>query len=405
MVRVLAAMVLVATACSSTPDRAEDSIPTTTATPPPATSTTSTSTLASTAPSTMVPGSEGPNPRPSGWYLVSATAAVPEGLAEGLETISGVEVVSTVRVGLVHLVESRTAEGQVVDQAPAGFVIPLEAQAFDPTRHREFVPEEVARLLEDVDGDEVLLSESSAEFRRLGPGSTLVLEDDTALTVVGIVDDEWIGAAEVALSHEAGERMGVTNERYSVVRYDGPRQDLERDADALVDASVRVRSRDEVDVFRHADAVASQIAIKARFGEFAYRPVDGDVIEIDPTWVQANIVSDEIPLLGRVACHIDFLALLRDAMDTLEETGNADAVDPAAFRGCFNPRFIRNRRDISRHAWGVAADINFGNSLEGPGSPTDDALLEATRAIDILSGHTWTDPGPGHFEWFGPTDP
>ena len=401
MVRVLVAMVLVAAACSSTPDRAEVSVPTL-ATRAPATSTTSTSTLASTASSTMLPGSEGPNPSLSHWYLVSATAAVPDGLAEGLETISGVEAVSTVRVGLVHLVESRTAEGQFVDQAPAGFVIPLEAQAFDPARHGEFVPAEVARLLEDLDGDEALLSESSAEFRRLGPGSTLVLEDDTVLTVVGIVDDEWIGAAEVALTREAGERMGVTNERYSVVRYNGPRQDLERDADALEDASVRVRSRDEVDVFRHADAVASQIAIKARFGEFAYRPAEGDVIEIDPAWMQANIVTNEIPLLGRVTCHTDFLALLRDAMDTLEEAGHADAVDPAAFRGCFNPRFIRNRGDISRHAWGVAADINFGNPLEGPGSPTDAALLEATMAIDILSGHTWTDPGPGHFEWFGP---
>jgi hypothetical protein len=79
-----------------------------------------------------------------------------------------------------------------------------------------------------------------------------------------------------------------------------------------------------------------------------------------------------------------------------------DVIDRGAYKGCWNPRFIRNRTDLSHHAWGVATDINFGNDLAGPGSPTDPRLIEAMAALDILSGHAWTDPGPGHFEWFPP---
>ena len=94
--------------------------------------------------------------------------------------------------------------------------------------------------------------------------------------------------------------------------------------------------------------------------------------------------------------------MLSEVMSTLEGAGHLDVIDRAAYKGCWNPRFIRNRTDLSHHAWGVASDINFGNDLAGPGSPTDPRLIEAMAALDILSGHAWTDPDPGHFEWFPP---
>ena len=43
------------------------------------------------------------------WYLVSVTAALPPGFSVALDTIEGVNAVSTVRVGILHLVESRGA--------------------------------------------------------------------------------------------------------------------------------------------------------------------------------------------------------------------------------------------------------------------------------------------------------
>ncbi len=360
---------------------------------------TTTTTAGPTSTSTPAPA---PHPGPSVWYLVSVTAALPDGLVASLGTIPGVDAISTATVGTLHLVESRDASGTVVDEPPDGFVIPLEAQAFDPPGRSGWAPEPVERLLAGLSTGEAVLSSSSGTLRGLGPGAELLLEGGTKLLVVGVVDDEWVGAAEVVVSPDDARALGITNERYSVVRYDGARSTLEQEVDALVDASVRIRTRDEVDVFRHADAVASQLAIKIRFGEFAYRPIGGGAIKIDPAWVSANIVHAHLPLLGGITCHRDFVAMLREVMGTLQAGGHADAIDRSAYRGCWNPRFIRQRRDLSSHAWGVATDINFGNELHGDGSPTDPDLIAAMEAVDILSGHAWTDPGPGHFEWFPP---
>ena len=356
--------------------------------------------------STTMPPSTSSVPEPSHerWYLVSVTASLPDGLSAGLRVVDGVHEVSTATVGTLHLVESSSQTGAIVDESPDGFVIPLEAQAFYPASRAGVVPPPVESALTNLGAGEVILSRSSAALRRLGVGSRLILDDGTTLSVTHIVDDEWVGDAEVVVSNDDAVRLGITNERYSIVLYEGEVEDLDRDANALVNASVRVRSRDEVDMFRHADAVASQLAVKTRFGEFAFRPARGDAIEINPAWLDANILHGHIPLLGDITCHKEFVALLREVMTSLEEAGYSDAIDRSAFKGCWNPRFIRGRTDLSRHAWGVAAHINFGNDLDGQGSPTDPRLLSAMAELGILSGHTWTNPDPGHFEWFPQDD-
>ena len=391
--RALILISLFLTACSPAVESVEP--PTSTEAPTPTQAITTVTTPSTTTTTTAAPD-------PGEWYLVSVTASLPDGLSPGLATIVGVDAVLTASVGTLNLVQSVDAHGATVDEAPAGFAIPLEAQAFDPPGLSDLVPPDVEQVLADLGEGEAILSESSAALRRLGVGGELHLEHGETLVVIGVVADEWVGDAEVVVSDQDAEPLGVPHERSSVVRFGGARADLERDASALVGAEVRVRNRDEVDVFRHADAVASQLAVKTRYGEFAFRPRRGDAIEIDPAWVDANILHEHIPLLGGITCHKEFVAMLREVMTTLEAEGHVDVIDRSAFKGCWNPRFIRRRTDLSHHAWGIAADINFGNSLEGPGSPTDPRLLEAMAALDILSGHAWTDPDPGHFEWFPP---
>ncbi|MEN8114371.1 MAG: M15 family metallopeptidase [Actinomycetota bacterium] len=387
--------VLLVAGCSVSTDFSSTT-PETTTTPTTAVSVTSTTMVApTTSTTTTLPDPE--------WYLVSVTAALPEGFSDGLFEIEGVDAVSTVSVGTINLVESRTADGSVIDDAPDSFTIPLEAQTLDPEHHSEFVPLEIAGVLSQLEDGEAVVSSSSSAFRGLGEGAEMVLDDGTALNVIGVVADEWIGAAEVVLAPGDAERLGVTTERYSVVRFDGSLAELERLADETTESRVRVKTRDEVDVFRHADAVAAQITIKERFGEFAYRPLGGDKIEIDPAWKDANIVREELPLLGEVTCHVEFLGMLREALTALERAGHDDAIDPDAFAGCWYPRLIRKRTDLSRHAWGVAADINLWNDADGaPGAPDDPRLIEALEAVDVMGGHAWTDPGPGHFEWYAP---
>ncbi|MGI9585383.1 MAG: hypothetical protein ACR2N7_07305 [Acidimicrobiia bacterium] len=345
---------------------------------------------------TIAPTTSSPATDPAAWYLVSVTGSLPDGFSDDLSSIEGILSVSTVRVGTINMLASRDPAGKPVDTAPEGFFVPLEAQSFRTVEHRAYVPVSVGRELMDLAHGEVLLSRTSAELRRLDPGSEIDIEDGRVLVVRDVVDDEWVGEAEIVVSERDAEALAVTNERYSVVRFRGSQAELAEGVATLTESNVRVRSRDEVDVFRHADAVPSQLKIKVRYGEFSYRPIDEATIEIDPAWVETNIVREAIPLLGTFRCHAVFLENLREAMTQLEAMGQGDAIDASSFRGCWNPRFIRNRSDLSHHAWGAAADINFGED----DLATDPRLLAAMTAASIRSGHTWSDPGPGHFEWF-----
>jgi hypothetical protein len=152
-------------------------------------------------------------------------------------------------------------------------------------------------------------------------------------------------------------------------------------------------------VFRHGDAVLPQAQIKERFGEFSYRISSGRSIELDPAWRAEAITSATVPLLGRVTCHQASIPLIQGAMQELVDRGLSHIIDPSTFRGCFNPRFISGRRDLSRHAWGVALDVNWGANPTGLASGQDPRLVETMDRWGFTSGHDWLIPDAGHFEW------
>ena len=216
-----------------------------------------------------------------------------------------------------------------------------------------------------------------------------------------VLDDQWVGAAEAVTTAQDPAPLGADRPRYAIFRYEGSAADLAPALQIFSELPVKIRAEADVPILRHADAVQPQIVIKQRFGEFSYRPAAGRGIVIDPDWLETHIVTKEIDLLGEVRCHRDFLDLLEKVMALLAQAGPADVVDPAAFLGCFNARTVTGRRDLSRHAWGVAADINFTNAVDGPGSPTAPDLIAVMELFGITSGHDWTIPDPGHFEWVG----
>jgi hypothetical protein len=392
-----------ASAASSTTAPGAPSVPGSTAPPsvtstgPPRPTTTRTIPTTAVAPtSTTVPPEEAPR---GDWFSIAVTARLPDGFAAALRELPGVLTVSEVWVGNARVVRTTSAAGDVVDQTRARFVIPVEVQAFDPEAHGGFVPPTVAAALAALESGEVLLGSSSARLRRLGPGATLTLEDGTILSVSGVVADEWVGFAEVVTTSPDPAALGADRPRYAVVRYRGTREELAIAAQTLTDKTVTVRAEGEVPVFRHADPVQPQVRIKERFGEFSYRRTRSGRVEIDPAWVEANIVTVELPLIGSVRCHRDFAAALGVAMEALREGGHGSIVTPGSDGGCFHPRFIAGRRDLSRHSWGIAADINWGNDADGPRSPSAPPLVAAMRLAGLTSGHDWADPDPGHFEW------
>jgi hypothetical protein len=309
-----------------------------------------------------------------------------------------------VRGGVVDLVGSRDASGAPVDTPTSGWAIPLDAIAVDPAAHARFASLADRPTVAALGPGEALLGATSAGIRRLGPGAVVELAGGGSVTVAGVVSDVAIGGAELAVDLGTGERLGVTVDRYVLAGYDGDRGALEDRLRAAVpgEAPVRFRGPGETPFLRHADAVLPQVLIKARFGEFAYRRGAGDGFDQDPAWQAQNLVDAELPIIGRARCHRAVVDALAGALAEVAAANLSGLIDPGGFAGCWNARNTRNGASVSRHAWGVAVDLNFGSNNTGLASVQDPRLVAIFRRWGFTDGSRWLVPDAGHFEYVSP---
>lgn len=320
-------------------------------------------------------------------YLVWATGGLPPELTAGLEsTFSEVSVVG----GDVAQLETGVDD----------WVVPLDALAIDPDAHAPFDPDGSLQVLEP---GSVVLGESSAELRGAEVGDTLVI-DGSSFRVAAVVPDRIVAAAEVVFAKD-DETSPVSNERFALVSTDLRRADFEETVRGLYDgpAPLRIRSEEETPWLRHGDAVLPQIFIKEALGEFSYRGLSGGRFTQDPDFVDENIISTEIPILGRVTCHETVVAMVTGALAQLVDEGLTHLVDPSEFAGCWNPRFIRtitgDLAGISRHAWGAALDINAASNRMGSAGDQDPRLVEIMQKWGFTWGGDWVVPDAMHFEY------
>ena len=334
-------------------------------------------------------------------YVVWSPDGLPSDFQEGVSGLSGVLGVTVVEVGNLHIVETRDSGGRLVDRPPPGFVIPVEGVVLQADSYAGLIDPMTAALIGSLGPDEIVLGSSSAALRRLGVGARIVFEGGGSKAVAAVVGDEEFGTAEVLA---VGEPFSVENSQrqYALVRYAGDLARLEEALAAIMPQESVFRVRQTGVGGARRRAILPQLAIKQTFGEFAYRPTSRGRFDVDPQWRAANIISVDLPLLGRTQCHRIFGELLADVMNDVIAAGLEELIDPDAFHGCWVSRYIAGTARLSRHAFGAAADINFGNSLDGgPGSPVNQHLLEAMAAAGITSGHIWARPDPGHFEYYG----
>jgi hypothetical protein len=224
------------------------------------------------------------------------------------------------------------------------------------------------------------------------------------VTVTGIVDDAAVGGAELVVDAAEGARQGVAVERYLLVRHRTPRAATERAIRGVLPAgrAVRFRAPGETPFLRDGDAVLPQALIKDRFGEFAHRGAAGRAVEQDPAWVADNIITAEVPILGRVRCHRAFVTAFAGALGELQDEGLAYLVDRPSYAGCWAPRLVDVGQPLSRHAWGAAFDINVLKNTAGRGSAQDPRLVAVMRRWGFTFGGSWLDPDPAHFEYLRP---
>lgn len=149
------------------------------------------------------------------------------------------------------------------------------------------------------------------------------------------------------------------------------------------------------------------------FGPLKWTPVPGDesAVTLDPAWEAANLVHVEIPQLrgkkgapadGRVRFHRLVAPRVAELFAAWERAKLLDRV--LSWDGSFAARRTRGRQSLSRHAYGIAFDINAAqNPLGAPpspaGTPGSTAELEPIAAeLGFVTGRAWSRPDPMHFE-------
>lgn len=324
--------------------------------------------------------------REAATYLVWSTGGLPAGLVAALT--AEFEDISVVRGDAVEL------------DVGEGAFVPLDGLAIDPESHGAFDP---GGDLADLRPGFVALGEASADFRGLGVGDVLTV-GGVDYEVSAIAPDSVVGAAEIVFA-QADALTPVTTDRYVLVSTDLARNVFEDRVRSMYDgpAPLRIRTEGESPWLRHGDAVLPQIHIKRALGEFAYVDRSGSEFSPDPEFVDANIVTTEVEILGEVRCHRRVAEMLDGVMGQLVQEGLGHLVDPAGFAGCWNPRYIKSptgrSSGVSRHAWGAAVDLNAPSNAVGSAGTQDPRLVAVMAEWGFTWGGDWLVPDPMHFEY------
>jgi len=299
-----------------------------------------------------------------------------------------VAAISAVRTGLLPAASGRRGYR----------VVPVEAMAVDSDAYTSAAGRP-GRKLATLLPKGAVLSRTGAKLRRVKSGARLRLDGNRSLRVSGVVDDALLGGYEVALERNLARSYGIQRAAYLLVRPRGPVEGLQAEIRRLLKGrAVRFATPGDRPFVRGGDGILPLGVVKDRFGEFALPSLRRG--RPDPAWTRANLVTRNMPLIGRVRCHRLVVDDLAKAMTALQGQQLGRLVDVADFRrrgGCWSPRLLRDARGgkLSRHAWGIAVSLKV---------TADERLIRTMAQHGFVWGGSFARPDGAHFEWVGRDD-
>jgi hypothetical protein len=346
-------------------------------------------------------------------YLTWVPGGLPMGYGVKIAALPTIARVAVVAQDNVWMTSSLDRDGNLVDEPPDPYMIPIDAAAIDQTAYARFLPPEARSVVANLQDGQAILGQTSSKLRHLGPGGVMTFLGGSSITVIAILPDQLVGAAEVMVTRATGAAIGVRQNRYVIFQ---PEPGLHPSDTKLEDRFrtllppdvqypvVQVRAPGDTKYLRQGDAVLPPALIKRRFGEWAGRPQPGDAgyIEIDPAWVQERIVTAELPVIGRVSCNRKLIPQLRGAMEQVVAEGLTSTI--RVYDGCFSSRFVllSPTASISHHAWGIAIDVNADTNRFGAPPTQDPRLVAIMQRWGFAWGGDWIVPDGMHFEYLRP---
>lgn len=335
--------------------------------------------------------------------VIWSSRDLPRELHAQLKAIDGVRWVTRVSNGMVDLL-AVTGASRPLPARARGAVLPLSIAAMDPSPDGGDV---VAAAL--AAGDAVL-SETAARIRGMGAGDTITIGADKVrrrFRIGAVVPDDDARGREVLIPFAGSSGLGLTRPRALISSVIAERVGAAVATMQTLTEGVRARIRtdgedDELDTGQNQ--LLDFMEIKEIFGEFTYRPTNGLFVDPDQRWEDANIVEVRIPLLGLLKCNRRILPQLTGAMRELIARGLAGLIRTS--NGCYSPRMqVGNTYALSRHAYGIAVDVNATRNPYGERPAQDPRLVEVMERWGFTWGGRWLVPDGMHFEFVRFVDP
>lgn len=279
----------------------------------------------------------------------------------------------------------------------------LQVAAVDPAQYRRFTPVNTAQLQEGWDrvaGGELAIEPKLGER----------LEDEAGHVQLGNDQDSpklHIGAyapqvpqIDAVVNRAWAESLGMPDGNAALLStgMNSPqsvRKPLQRITGDT--ASIQVLGPD-LDTSVAQTAFLTAGSVGEAVGKFSYRVLDGGRIQPDQGWVDANIRTEDVPILGTVTCHRVMLPQLRGALRDVQLQGLADEINPDEYAGCYYPRFIANSTSLSLHSWGIAVDLNVPGNQRGTEGEMHREVVAIFKKWGFAWGGDWSFTDPMHFE-------
>ena len=259
-----------------------------------------------------------------------------------------------------------------------------------------FYDEESAQAIRD---NKIVISELTANRYELNVGDYVNLvglnSEIIPIEVGKVIKDSKIGWFEGVVNKELGFKLGIYRNIQAII------WDSHINENFLIELHKNINYRKVKLTFRenrvNKNWVLPTALVKEMFGDFQIKERDGVWITTEPEWREENIQNKRMPILGITRCHRLMWEPLEGALNQILEEGLEEYLSIEEWKssgGCYAPRRI-NRFDaggsISRHAWGIAIDINTKS-----GYPP--RVVEIFNDWGFAWGGTWTSPDEMHFE-------
>jgi hypothetical protein len=336
--------------------------------------------------------------------LPEAKEAIPVFELTLKDPVTAKEEASLRRIGGVEVVTQLSSKKIAVEGPKA--TERLEVAAVEPIVFRSVAPP--TTRVADFVWVSLVMGRAAPTF---DAASKLGMEDGASLTIgsvpfdVGAVADNGVpNFADVLVQNGAADELRLGPPRTLIVG---------AEAGASVDAigraierrlpgaeSRRLVESAEAPVHEEGAPTPMGRVSGGTIGSMTFQILKNGFIRPDPSWVQANIVHGEVPLLGDVTCHRFLFPRLIGSLDEIEEAGLGDLIDPAQYGGCYVPRFIDRdpNKPLSMHAFGLAVDLNVKDNPLGSAGTMDPRIVDIFERWGFEWGGLWARPDPMHFE-------